>query len=181
MVEAHRSRVGVDAAHVLVVVGVEGQGMEDDVGELFHGHDHDHGRDDAPWLPNDRVHAHPREEGSVEGPWEDEPLFPVLFPSPCLCLFPGPCLYPARGHDPCLLHQEQGQGQTKEQELQTMTRARSLRSRGHEVCCSHDHAPFLYQVAEEAVSSTSPALQRHLDVRPIVGVREDPERTPGLR
>ena len=175
MVEAHRLQAGVDAVHVLVVVGAEGQGMEDDVGEFFHGHDH--GRDDAPWLPNDRVHAHPREEGSVEGPWDREPLFP---PSPCLCLCPdpGPCLYLARGHDLCLLHQEQGQGQTKEQELQTMTRTRSLRSRGHEVCCSHDHAPFL---AEEAVSSTSPALRRHLAVRPSVEVREDPERTPGLR
>jgi hypothetical protein len=183
--EAHRLQVGVDAVHVLVEAGAEGQGMVDDVGELLHGHDHDHGRDDAPWLLSDRVHAHPREEGSVEGPWEYEVLFPVLFPSPCLCLClcPGPCLYLARGHGPCLPCQGQGQGQTKEQELQTMTLVQLQRSRGHEVCYSHDHALFLYQAAEEAVvvvSSTSPALRRLLAVRPSVGEREGPERTPGV-
>jgi hypothetical protein len=184
-VEAHRLQAGVDAAHVLVEAGAEGQGMEDDVGELLHGHDHDHGRDDAPWLPSDRVHARPREEGSVEGPWEYEALFPVLFPSPCLCLCPdpghghGPCLYLARGHGPCLPCQGQGQGQTKEQELQRMNLAQL---RVHEVCYSHDHALFLYQtVAEEAaavVSSTSPALRRLLAVRPNVGEREGLERAP---
>ena len=181
--EAYRLQAGVDAAHVPVVAGAEGQGMEDDVGELLHGrgHDHDHGRDDAPWLPNDRVHALPREEDSVGRPWEYEPLFPVLFPSPSpgLCLYPGPCLYLARGHGLCLPCQGQGQGQTKEQELQTTTLGQLQRSHGRGVCYSHDHALFPYQVAAAAVvSSTSPALRRHLAGRPSVGEREDPERVP---
>lgn len=184
--EAYRLQAGVDAAHVPVVVGAEGQGMEDDVGELLHGrgHDHDHGRDDAPWLPNDRVHALPREEDSVGRPWEYEPLFPVLFPSPSpgLCLCPGPCPYLdlARGHGLCSPCQGQGQGQTKEQELQTTTLGQLQRSHGRGVCYSHDHALFPYQAAAAAavVSSTSPALRRHLAGRPSVGEREDPERVP---
>lgn len=159
--EAHHLQAGADAVRVLAEAEAEGQGMEDDVGELFHGRD----RDDVPCLPNDRDHARPREEGPVEGSWVCGPLFP----SPSLC----PCLYLVRAHGPYLPRQGQWQAQTKEQELQTMTRAQLRTSRGH-VCYSHDHVLF------PAVSSTSPALRRHLAVRPSVGEREDPERPPGL-
>jgi hypothetical protein len=112
----------------------------------------------------------------VGRPWEYEPLFP----SPCPG--PGPCLYLAHGHGPCLPCQGQGQGQIKEQELQTMSLGQRQRSHGREGCYSHDHALFPYQAeaAAAVVSSTSPALRRHLAVRPSVGEREDPERTPGV-
>jgi hypothetical protein len=174
VVEAHQTRADVDVVHALAEAGAEGQGMEDDVGGPFHDLGPGHGRDDAPCLPNDRVHARHREEGPVEGSWVCGPLFP----SPCLCLYlgpspcPCPCLYLARA--PYLPRQGQWQAQTREQELQTTPRA----SRGHVVCYSHDHA--LFPVVAGPASSTSPALRRHLVVTPSVGEREDPERAPGL-
>lgn len=142
--EAHQLRADADAVHGLVEAGEEGQGMEDDVGELFHAHARGRGRDDAPCLPNDRVHARPRDVSPVEGSWVCRG---PLFPSPYLCL------YPARAHDPCLQPQGRWQAPTKEQELQTMTRSRT--SRGYVACCSHDHALFPFPAAAAAASSTS--------------------------
>ena len=68
MVEAHQLQVGVDVLHVLAEAGVEGPGTGDDVGEAFHGHVHGRGHDDGPFLPNDHVRAHPREENLPEWP-----------------------------------------------------------------------------------------------------------------
>ena len=44
--------------------------MEGDVGEVVHGHVRVRGRghDDEPCLPNDHVHARPREENLAEWP-----------------------------------------------------------------------------------------------------------------
>jgi hypothetical protein len=107
------------------------------------------------------------------------PLFPDLFLSPCPCLFP--CLDLARVHDPCLPSRGQGQGQTKERELQRMSQGQIQTSLGHEVCYSHDHALFLCRVeAAAAASLTLPALRRHLVGRPSVGAQGDPELTQGL-
>jgi hypothetical protein len=47
-------------------------------------------------------------------------------------------------------------------------------SRGHEVCCSHDHALFPCRAAAAAAGQTSPALQGRLVAS--VGGRGDPER-----
>lgn len=66
MVEAHQLEVGGDVLHVLTEAGA-GLGMEDDVGEVFHGHVRGRGHDDV-CLPNDRVHARPREENLEEWP-----------------------------------------------------------------------------------------------------------------
>ena len=68
MVEAHQLQVGVDVLHVLAEAGAEEPGMEDDVGEVFHGHVRGRGHDDGPCLPNDRVHARPREGNLAEWP-----------------------------------------------------------------------------------------------------------------
>ena len=174
MMEVLQLQASADAVHVLAEVGAEGQGMND-VGGLFHDRGHGHGLDDAPCLPNDRVHARPREGGSVEGPWVCGPLFPVPVP------FPFPCLYLSRAHGTCLPCQGRGQAQTREQESQTMSRAQIRTSRGHVVYYSHDHDLVPYQeVAGEAANWTSPELRRHLAVRPSVGERGDPERAPEL-
>jgi len=62
VVEAHQLQVGADVVHVPAEAAAEGQGMEDGVGEPFHGHGRVRGHDDVSCLPNDRVHARPREE-----------------------------------------------------------------------------------------------------------------------
>ena len=67
MLEAHQLQVGVDVLHVLAEAGAEEPGMGDDVGEVFHGHVRGRGHD-GPCLPNDRVHARPREENLAEWP-----------------------------------------------------------------------------------------------------------------
>ena len=68
MVVAHQLQVDVDVFHVLAEAGAEGPGMEDDVGEVFHGHVRGRGHGDGPCFPNDHVHARPRDESLGEWP-----------------------------------------------------------------------------------------------------------------
>jgi hypothetical protein len=54
-------------------------------------------------------------------------------------------------------------------------------SRGHEICYSHDHAPFPCRaVAAGAAGLTSPALRGRLVAKPSVGAQGDLERAQGL-
>ena len=62
-----------------------------------------------------------------------------------------------------------------------MSQGQIQTSRGHEVCYSHDHAPFPCRVVVVvAAGSTSRALRGRLAARPSVGERGDPGRAQRL-